>query len=307
MKVSVIICTYTADRLKDLHEAVQSVMNQTYKPDEIIIAVDHNPELFKKLKSELPPSIKVVLNTNTLGLSETRNVGIRASQGDIIAFIDDDAVAQKDWLENLLKHYSNPSVVAVGGRSIPVWNNGRRPDWFPEELYWIIGCTYKGLPLLNKNEIRNVPGCNMAFRKEIFKEVGFFKSEMGGIKETPRGGEEADLCLRIRCKLPDALILYESNAVIYHRGPSWRLNLKYIVRRSFNEGFYKAKVQKIHGRNSRGALSTESTYLRYLLFKSVPQRVRHFYKVSYLFQTGAIMVSILATGLGYLTGKIEKG
>lgn len=170
MKVSVIICTYTLERLKDLHEAIQSVMNQTYKPDEIIIAVDHNKELFERLKSELPSSIKVVLNTNTPGLSETRNVGIRASQGDIVAFIDDDAVAERNWLKNLIYSFENPIVIAVEGQTLPVWPKNKSPFWFPEEFDFIIGCTaHKKLIMQENNEIRNVSGCNMVFGKDIFR------------------------------------------------------------------------------------------------------------------------------------------
>jgi len=346
MKVSVIICTYTIERFKDLYEAIQSVMNQTYKPGEIIIAVDHNRELFKRLKSELPSSIKVVLNTNTPGLSETRNVGIRAAEGEIVAFIDDDAIAEPNWLENLVKPFSQqpivgapsphspaPSpqspVVAVGGRAVPLWLSGSRSSWFPEELDWLIGCTYKGLPIktsrvlsstpsstpnlerrtsnLELKTIRNVPGCNMAFRKEVFGKVGYFRSEIGGLRETPRGGEEAELCLRIKHKMPEAFIFYESKALIHHKVPSWRLNLRYIARRSFNEGFYKAKVQKLLGRKTPNqTLSAENSYLRYLLFTSIPERVRKFYRMKNLLQAGLIVISMIATGLGYLTGKFKS-
>lgn len=376
LKVSVIICCYTMERLNDIYEAVGSVLNQTLKPHEVILAIDHNEELYQKLaespnlNESKPISIKLVLNTGAQGLSETRNVGIRASSGDIVAFIDDDAIAEPDWLENLAKPFSHQSaarsqshqtndyrpstadyrVVAVGGRAIPLWLSGSRPTWFPEELDWIVGCTYKGLPLsyslqspvtgqqsstpldYRLSTVRNVPGCNMAFRKEVFEQAGFFRSEMGGIKETPRGGEEAELCLRIKHKIPDSLILYQPNAVIHHKVPSWRLNLRYLTQRSFNEGFYKAKVQKLHQPTKKSAvgspqstvkipnsrlpttdsrlskaLSTESSYLRYLLFTSIPERLRRFYRKGSFLQAGAIIISIVATGTGYLIGRIKGG
>ncbi|MCL0060398.1 glycosyltransferase family 2 protein [Dehalococcoidia bacterium] len=298
-KVSVIICAYTMERLRDIQEAVQSVLAQTLKPYEVIIAVDNNEELFQELKTELPPEVKVVLNKGAQGLSETRNVGIQASTGKITAFIDDDAVAERDWLENLTRHFHEPMVVAVGGRAIPLWLNGSRPSWFPEELDWIAGCTYKGLPVFG-NEIRNVPGCNMAFRKKIFEKVGFFRSEMGGIKETPRGGEEADLCLRIKHKMPEALIIYQPDAVIHHKVPSWRLSLRYLAQRSYNEGFYKRRLKKLCGDLCQKPLSTENSYLHYLLLAAIPQRLRKFYKRGSLSQAGVIMVSIAAVGMGYL-------
>ncbi|MCL0091672.1 glycosyltransferase family 2 protein [Dehalococcoidales bacterium] len=303
-KVSVIICAYTMERLRDIQEAVQSVLAQTLKPYEVIIAVDNNEELFQELKTGLPPEVKVVLNKGAQGLSETRNVGIRAATSEITAFIDDDAVAERDWLENLTGHFHEPMVVAVGGRAIPLWLNGSRPSWFPEELDWIVGCTYKGLP--NKSaqnsefkEVRNVHGCNMAFRKEVFKKVGLWQSKIGAVGQKLKGGEEAELCLRIKAEMPKALIIYEPNALIRHKVPLKRLNLAWLIKNSFDQGICKAKVQKLHNLVKK-TLSTENSYLRYLLLSSLPERLRRFYKKESLLQAGAIIISIAAVGMGYL-------
>lgn len=303
MKVSIIICTYTPGRFEDLHEAIQSVMNQTYKPDEIIIAVDLNKELSKRLKSEFSPSIKVVLNANTPGLSETRNVGIRASEGDIVAFIDDDAVAERNWLERLLRHYSDASVAGVGGKSIPIWNNGYRPSWFPEELNWLVGSTYKGHPNIC-TPVRNIIGCNMSFRHDVFQKIGMFLADLG-VREQKGYAEETEFCVRVKYRLINATILYEPEAIIYHKVPKWRVALNYIISKSFDQGMCKAKLQKLSQRFSQNSLSTETNYLRYLFSTSVPERLKRFYQVGPLLQIGVIGISILATGLGYIAGKLK--
>jgi len=235
-------------------------------------------------------------------VSETRNVGIRTASGEIVAFIDDDVVAEKDWLEKLTEPFQSADVIAVGGRAIPIWSNGTRPSWFPEELDWIVGCTYKGLPVKG-NEIRNVPGCNMAFRKETFEQVGFWETEMGARRQSQKGGEEAELCLRIKHKIPKALILYQPYATIRHRVPSHRASLKWVFKNSFDQGICKAKVNKIS--STQEALTAENSYLRYLLCTSIPQRLKRFYKKGSLPQIGAIMISIAATGIGYLAGKVK--
>lgn len=304
-KVSVIICVYTEKRLADIREAVNSVLDQSLVPAEIIISVDHNASLADILMKELPSQVKIVRNEVVQGLSETRNAGIRASRGDIIAFIDDDAVADKDWLQNLTMPFENKNVAAVGGKAVPLWLNGNRPTWFPEELDWIVGCTYKGLPVKG-NEIRNVPGCNMAFLKSVFDEVGLFRNDMGGINETPRGGEEAELCLRITHKMPDYQVYFQATAKIQHKVPGNRLTLKYIWQRACNEGFFKTKVQRLSSNYSKPSLSTEDSYLHYLLFSSIPVRLRRFYRKTSLPQTGAIIVCIAATASGYLSGRIKK-
>jgi glycosyltransferase involved in cell wall biosynthesis len=304
-KVSVIICAYTMERLKDIHEAVNSVLSQSLKPYEVIISVDHNEELFQRLKAEFPSRVSVILNKGAQGLSETRNIGIRGSTGDIVAFIDDDAIAGKDWLENLTKHFHDPRVVAVGGRAVPTWPNGRRPPWFPKELDWIVGCTYEGLPL-EGNEVRNVPGCNMMFERETFSKAGFWENKIGSIGQSLKGGEEAELCIRIKSKMPDCLILWEPGAVIHHKISLCRTSLRWILKVSFDQGFCKAKVKKFCESVSQEPLLTENLYLRYLLFKSIPDKLKGFWRESSLLQIGAIILSIAATGTGYLVGKLKR-
>jgi glycosyltransferase involved in cell wall biosynthesis len=303
--VSIIICAYTEERLADIKEAVASVIHQTHPPGEVILSVDHNPRLAEILGRELPSSVKIVHNDGIKGLSETRNVGIRASFGDIVAFIDDDAVAEKDWLENLIAPFNDEKVAAVGGKTVPLWINSNRPSWFPEELDWIVGCTYKGLPVKD-GQIRNVPGCNMAFRKVIFDMVGGFKAEVGRTSKISGVGEEAEICLRIRKKMASSKILNQSEARIKHKVPSWRLTLGYVWHRARDEGFYKTKVQRLSGRPDTSALSTEGSYLQFLLFTSMPQRLLRFYREGNLSQAGTILSCIVATGLGYLGGKMKR-
>jgi glycosyltransferase involved in cell wall biosynthesis len=382
LTASVIICCYTEERLKDIYEAVESVLAQTLKPHEVILAVDHNKHLYERLAETYQDSIEVrknsinlnqspvpillVLNEGAQGLSETRNVGIRAASGDIVVFVDDDAVAEPDWLENLVSPFHTPqstqeTVVAVGGRAIPLWPNGKRPFWFPEELDWIVGCTYKGLPVKKFNvqcatlnteprtsnieprtlnielrPIRNVHGCNMAFTKGGFEKAGLFRSETGRVGTTTGCGEEADLCLRISHAMPKALIVYQEQATIRHKVAPRRTTWRYLWQRSYNEGLYKAKVQKLHHPAKKSTvnspqstvktsssehrklniehrtlnvehktLSTESSYLRYLVFKSIPERLARFYHGEGLPQAAAIIVCIAATGVGYLVGRIR--
>ncbi|MBA7631196.1 hypothetical protein ES703_38724 [subsurface metagenome] len=303
-KVSVIICCYTMERLHDICQAVDSVLAQSIKPFELIICVDHNEELIERLKAELPSEVKVVLNKGAQGFSATKNVAIRTAIGDIIVFLDDDSRADSCWLQKLSESFQNQNVVAVGGRTIPLWLGGDRPKWFPEELDWIVGGTYKGLPI-HENVIRNVSGGNSAFSKQAFEVAGLFRENFGRVGGSGVG-EEAEFCLRLKNRFPDALILYEPQAVSYHKVPPWRLALKYIVKRSFSEGVYKSKLKNLSLSVPQNQLSTESSYLRYLLFTAIPERLRCFWKEGSLSQVGAITISIAAAGMGYLVGRVKK-
>ncbi len=302
--VSVIICAYTMKRLHSIHEAVDSILAQTLKPHEVILAVDHNQELYQKLKEELPSEVKIVLNNEGIGSAETRNVGIRFSTRDIVAFIDDDAKAEKDWLERIIQHYQDHSVVAVGGQITSVWSDGR-PHWFPEELDWIVGGTYKGY-IEAQTQIRNLLWPNMSFRREVCIQIGFIRTELGALGKTARSGDETEFCMRIRRYLPDVIILHEPKAIIYHKVLPHQTSLKHLIARSYNEGFHKARIERISANLSQNPLSTERAYLRYLLFTAIPQKLRYFYKRGSFSQMGAIIISIAVTGAGYLVGIVKQ-
>ena len=112
--ISVIICTYTEDRWDDLIAAVKSVQCQSIIPREIIVVVDHNFGLLERAKKYLL-DVKIVENNEAPGLARARNSGLGVASGEIIAFLDDDAIAAQDWLELLKEGFTNPMVIGVGG------------------------------------------------------------------------------------------------------------------------------------------------------------------------------------------------
>jgi len=303
LKISVVICCHSMERIEDIRQAVQSAVDQTYSPCEVIVAVDHNQELWDKLKAELPDSVKVVPNTGVKGLSDTRNTGIQSAAGEIIVFFDDDATASRDCVEKLAQHYLEPSVVAVGGKSVPIWTDGR-PGWFPEELDWIVGSTYKGAPEI-VGQVRNPIGCNMSFRKEAFQTAGLFDTELGRTGGSG-AGEETEICMRIRQRMPGTLILYEPGAIVHHKVPPQRATLRYLISRSFTGGLAVARIGKMYAASAEAPLSTstERTYLRYLLTTAPLERIRHLYKPRAIAQIGVLAISIVATGMGYISGRI---
>jgi glycosyltransferase involved in cell wall biosynthesis len=309
VRVSVIICAYTLERLQDIHEVVDSVLTQTLKPHEVIIAVDHNEELLDKLKSELPAEVKLILSTGAPGLSDTRNAGIRGATGDTVAFIDDDAIAEGTWLENLVLPFKDSNVMAVGGQAIPLWPKGKPPFWFPDEFDFVIGCTaHKKLILQSNNEVRNVTGSNMAFRKEIFQKVGFWetklgRTELGRVKFNPTGGEEAELCLRIKTNIPDGLILFRPESAVRHKVIPERATLKYAFNFCIREGITRVIMQQLVYQYRQNPLAAENLFLRRLLSTSLLQRLRNFYRPSKLAQVGVIMVNLFLMGIGYLIGR----
>ena len=141
---AVVICSYTERRWNDLCAAVDSVHRQLLPPRQTVVVVDDDEALYRRVRAGLP-QVTAVLKRGGQGLSAARNAGVGATAEGIVAFLDDDAVANPNWLAVLAKHYADPEVLGVGGTVEPVFATGR-PVWFPREFDWVVGCSYRGLP-----------------------------------------------------------------------------------------------------------------------------------------------------------------
>lgn len=296
---SVVICAHTMDRWQWLREAVDSAQRQTAAPAQLIVVVDHNQALYQRLADTLTDT-QVIRNAHTRGLSGARNTGVAAAHGEVIAFLDDDARAREDWLETQLRLYDDPRVLAVGGRVDPLWVDGR-PGHFPAELDWIIGCSYRGLPLVAA-EVRNVIGANMSFRRDVFEWVGLFDDRVGRTEQL-RGGEETDLCIRSTTAVPEGRIVYEPASRVSHHVPAGRTTVGYMLTRAWGEGTSKALISRPAG--SRRHLSSERRYVRRVLPRAVVREARAADRGG-IASAGTILAVFGATCLGYATERARS-
>ena len=152
---SVVVCVYTDKRWDDIVDAVASVAAQDVLALETLVVVDHNERLQRRARAAFP-SVRIVRNEQPRGLSGARNAGVNHATGEVVVFLDDDARAEPDWLLRLLEPYRRPEVIGTGGEVIPRWE-AEPPRWLPPEFYWVIGCSYVGLPE-EPREIRNPLG-----------------------------------------------------------------------------------------------------------------------------------------------------
>ncbi|WP_308466278.1 glycosyltransferase family 2 protein [Rathayibacter soli] len=297
--LSVVICGYSDARWNQMLEAVASIRSQTLPAHDIILVVDHNPSLMARLAKALP-DITVIENADQRGLSGARNTGVRATTGDIVAFLDDDATAAPDWLEQLNGVFDDPDVIAVGGRIEPLWEDAR-PAHFAEELDWIVGCTYRGMPKVAA-EVRNVIGANMAFRRAMLERVGGFDTAMGRVGTLPLGCEETELCIRASMQLPSSRIVYEPAAVVHHHVPAARASAHYMLSRAWSEGVSKAQVARLVGR--RRALHSERHYARVVLPRAFVAGLRDWRRRdgSGLRRSAMVLAVLTATTAGYTQG-----
>jgi GT2 family glycosyltransferase len=278
-------------------DALDSLRVQTVVPDEIVVVVDHNPSREAELR-EVSTGVRVIENAGPRGLSGARNTGVEASNGAIIAFLDDDAVAAPTWLEQLLVAYEDPRVIGAGGRVVPAWGSPR-PEWFPEEFDWVIGCTYAGHPELSA-PVRNPIGANMSFRRTVFAHVGGFSDSVGRTASTPAGCEETELSIRAT-RGTGGIIQYVPDAVVAHHVPAARTRFGYYLRRCLAEGRSKRFVASLVGRSA--GLESERAHVR----RALPEALGRELRAGRIACAGAIVAGIAAAAFGYVTTSARGG
>jgi glucosyl-dolichyl phosphate glucuronosyltransferase len=301
--VSVVICAYTEQRWDDVLAAVRSVQAQSLPALEIILVVDHNPGLLERLRAELP-EVQVVANAQDRGLSGGKNTGIALARGKLVAFLDDDAIAEPDWLKFMAAGYTSPDIIGVGGMTLPLWETGR-PFWFPEEFDWVVGCTFVGR---EPGPVRNLLGGNASFRREIFEVAGGFPTDIGRTAaiSRPLGGEETEFCIRAAQRIPGAVFVYEPRSVIWHRAPVARERFSYFRSRCYAEGLSKALVTRSVG--VADGLSAERRYTAVILRRGVGHGLARGLRGdrAAAARAGAIVVGLASATWGYAVGQARS-
>jgi glucosyl-dolichyl phosphate glucuronosyltransferase len=197
-------------------------------------------------------------------------------------------------------------VLAVGGKIIPIWLKGE-PDYLPEELYWLVGAMHESYLPEKLVQTRNVYGPNMSFRRTVFQEVGMFEESLGFAKGGTSfiQGEEPEFGLRMIKKLGKGTI-YNPAAIIYHIVPPAKLKLDILFKRAFYQGYTKALMDRYA--NSTELLNPEKKYLRRILGKYIPARLKGLFKGkakrSQLKKLLVLVVSVCCVGIGFAWGKI---
>ncbi|HWD24161.1 MAG TPA: glycosyltransferase, partial [Acidimicrobiales bacterium] len=302
--ISVLICAYTDERWSEIVAAIQSVRGQRLKATEIVLVIDHNPDLYARACWTFP-DVTVVENSQCPGLSGARNTGTAICRGEVVAFLDDDAVARPSWLRKMATHFAEPDVVGVGGLVAPWWEKDR-PAWFPVEFDWVVGCSHSGMPSTTAT-VRNFVGANMSFRREALDELGGFSADLGRSGANAAGCEETELCIRAASWEGGSRLVYDPDAAVRHHVPASRATWTYFLRRCYGEGRSKATVSALAGK--REGLASERAYLTHTLPSGIARGLRDGLtgKPGGFGRALAIVLGTLAAVLGYLGIRTSSG
>lgn len=238
MKISVIICTY--NREKYLPQLFESIANQDFpKEDYEIVFVNNNStdataERCREFRESRPKVNFAYFEETRQGLSFARNRGIREAKGELLAFIDDDAVAHEGYLKQMNAQFEMyPEADAAGGKIVPLYES-QRPKWmnrFLEPVMSVIDLGSETKPFPNQ---KFPIGANMIFRKEVFEKAGNFNTELGRTGKKMLGGEEKDLFYRLRQK--GMQVFWMPDIAVSHSVPDERLQESFIKKQALGVG-----------------------------------------------------------------------
>lgn len=232
--ISVVICTYNRERY--LYNVLASIASGTLPTTdyEIVLvnnnSTDHTEAECQRFRHDFPQVQFHYRVEPNQGLSYARNCGIRESKGDVIVYVDDDALVNRDYLHTYADFFAqNPTVAAAGGPILPQYDGCEEPAWMSHYTRQLV----TGKLYLGKKE-RAFPrgafpgGGNAAYRRSVFDEVGLFDVELGRKGSSLIGAEEKDLFDKMTSR--GMKFHYLPTAILYHLIPPHKLTDDYFRR-----------------------------------------------------------------------------
>jgi len=315
--ISIVVTSYSIQQTKDIQELLDSIKRQSYPDIETMFVVERSHELYTILKEKENnfPGLKVIFNDTAPGMAASRNIGAKESTGQIIAFVDDDAVLTNKWAEETARSYDSDSgIIGLTGPIVPLWEEPSM-GWFPHEFYWLFSCTY--YDWIEPREVRNGYGTNISFRKEVFDKGLFFATGLGSVgskngdefKKQKTTAEETELSLRIR-RITGQIIKYNPKIIVKHKVYKFRYTTKYIWKRAYIEGNSKMMIRKSFRVNENGehSLKTEHDLLRRIMFKLFPNILGEFFTKPEIAwrRLRVTVIALSAVACGYYSGLFKN-
>jgi glycosyltransferase involved in cell wall biosynthesis len=271
--VSITVVVPTRNRRATLVSTLQAVLPQAEAVRaEVLVADNGSTDGTPEAVAQATAGRARIVREETAGATRNRNTAARAARGEVLAFVDDDAIPRDGWLANVVAPFADPRVVCVGGR-VHLRFASPPPSWWDGSLDDYLAAYDRGpdpLDLGVRPWYESPRGANMAVRRDALLGVGGFNLRLG-----PRGarhtvGEESDLCLRLLAR--GGTIRYEPTAAVDHIIDPARLTPAWLFHRAFWNGWSEAIIALAH-RPLRKTLGLVRWYYRARALR-VPYRPR---------------------------------
>jgi glycosyltransferase involved in cell wall biosynthesis len=255
MDLTVAVCTYNGgSRLRRVLLPLMAARGAATEQFEILVvdnaSTDDTPSIVESLSASGGLSYA---RETSLGLSHARNRALHDAVGEIVCFIDDDAVARPTWVEHHRAAYREPNVHAAAGPVRLVWP-GRAPAWFsPAFAEYYSGVDYGDRTVLEPPDFPF--GTNMSVRRRVALDVGGFNPELGRRGRGLRSFEETEFFMRLARM--GGRIAYLPSAEVDHHVSSERMSLRWVLRRAFANGYSATIAERVLG----GALPTTNEHV----------------------------------------------
>ncbi len=275
MDASVVVCTY--NRCESLAETLDAIAMQQVPPGfgwELIV-VDNNshdatPDTVKRFAAGHPSLNVHYLFEGQQGLSHARNRGIATATGEFLLFTDDDVLPASDWLQSLVQGMREHDCSAAGGLIEPLWL-APPPPWLTERFHGFLALrTDSGGPREVRTEESMPFGASLAFRRDVFAQIGTFDPRLGRKGTVLAGGEEIDVLMRVVAQ--GGRVMYFPDARVQHKVEAFRLTKPYFRRWRFQCSRNEAASLPASGRRIGGVPLYLLSQLMRAVWKSIVMR-----------------------------------
>lgn len=215
-----------------LEECLNSCLNLDYPFFEIIILPDEMIGVYSDSRINVLPTGEVLP-------ASKRDIGSNNANGQILAFIDDDTYPDKDWLKQAVLNFADESVACVGGPAVTAENEPflNKASGKILESFIVTGpARFRYLPL-KRRVTDDFPSCNFLIRRDIFQQLGGFKTKFWP-------GEDTVLCLEIVHRLRKKILYDPLVKVYHHRRPLFKKYLKQIANYALHRGYFVKRFSK---------------------------------------------------------------
>ena len=274
-KVTFYIPTFNAQNTIEL--CINSVRNQTYPVDEIIIINDNSTDNTKEILSKYNDLI-IINNNQNLGLGYNRNLGIKNSSNEIIASIDSDVELDKKWLENIIINLKKNKIVMCGGNMLEKYTNNKVNAW--REKYY--NQSWGKKDILNPAFLY---GCNTILLKSYWEKTEGYDENL------KTNGEDIDFCKQLK-SIGDINLYYSSDSLCYHLQNDSVLSLSKRVWRYHSFGY------KIKAPSKRKLVNLSIKQIRFFLIRFLKGLLK--FEIKYIIISFMVLINFIKLEYNYL-------